>query len=252
MAHSNILVICEGPSEQDIYTKMANLFVGGGACKCYTFKTNLYELCDKLVENGLGVDIQKDEFDILTILKDFAKTQEDKDILSNKYESILLCFDVEFQASQYDESKLNLMVETFDNDSEQGQLILNYPMIESLYDHKNTWESYKDRDIPLEGLTSSTYSVCLAKRGIRSPQKGKCLYYTNDQFRLVLDLNIRKACYILGLDDVHSTEEFLRLASQKNILQSVKTHLYETQCIWIQNTSIFFLLDYIKYPFANN
>ena len=247
MAHSNILVVCEGNSEDKFFKKMGDLFVAKRSIDCYKYNTNLYLLYDELVRNGIGTDFAKDEFDTLTILKNIARSPEEKELLSKKFELIYLCFDADFQAEQFDKDKIEYMLDIFDNDSLQGQIMINYTMFESLYDTtRYEWESFQERIVVLDGLTSATYTALVSSRGLCSPAKSRCMLYMKEQFLKCLKLNLSKARYLIGVEkSFDCVQDFYDNITQKAIFESVLSRVLSTRELWVLNTGVFFLVDYV-------
>lgn len=71
-------------------------------------------------------------------------------LANGDFSEIYLIFDFDCQAPQYDDEKLQIMLDFFDNETEHGKLYINYPMIESFKHFKsipdldfNTYKVYK-------------------------------------------------------------------------------------------------------------
>ena len=130
-----ILFIFEGNKrEPQLFSSMQKLFFpkGNEAIIC-SFGNNIYELYRKMQEmDGVG--------DVVSILREKSKDKEDnpfKDVVSSSdFSEIYLFFDYDFHNRNYTLEELNVritsMLSVFDNETENGKLYINYPMVESI------------------------------------------------------------------------------------------------------------------------
>lgn len=130
-----ILFIFEGKKrEPHLFKTLENLFFKKGEeCIVYTFGNNIYELYKQLL--GLG-----NAGDLVSILRE--KSKEDKHNPLNSFSKtsdfseVYLFFDYDFQNNQLSLEKMNEhlteMLTFFDDETNNGKLYINYPMIESI------------------------------------------------------------------------------------------------------------------------
>lgn len=102
-----------------------------------SFGNNIYELY-RQIEN-MKID-GRDFSDIVSILKENLKGRKDNPLeniqTSDEFSEIYLFFDYDFQEDKFSLRDINeivkKMIELFDNETENGKLYINYPMVESL------------------------------------------------------------------------------------------------------------------------
>ena len=98
----------------------------------YSFGNNIYNLYKQIMELGTG--------DIVSLLREIHRGNEEnpfKDIASSSdFAEIYLFFDYDLQhkflSLEEINSRLKDMLELFDDETSNGKLYINYPMIESI------------------------------------------------------------------------------------------------------------------------
>jgi hypothetical protein len=109
---------------------------------------SIYNLYKEVKKYDDSVDI----FKLFTSFKNLSKF-ELKNIDSDTIASTYLFFDYD----KVDEAKIGKMLKFFDNETEQGKLYINYPMLESLRDTDNNILNFQDFE---------TYKEIVNKSGI--------------------------------------------------------------------------------------
>ncbi len=93
-----------------------------------SFGNNIYELYRQMHELGDGADIAG-------VLKENGAISEDYDM--SDFSDVFLFFDLDIhnenQPPQISAAQISEMLSYFDNETENGKLFINYPMIESIY-----------------------------------------------------------------------------------------------------------------------
>lgn len=125
-----ILFVFEGERrEVMMFKSIEHLFFSKGSERIIlSFKNNIYELYHQMKAMGEGADI-------VGLMKETGHS----DILGNSsdYSEIYLFFDLDIHNQNQDitQSRLQIreMLDFFDNETENGKLYINYPMIESIY-----------------------------------------------------------------------------------------------------------------------
>ncbi len=130
-----ILFVFEGDKrEPRLYRTLERLYFrkGNDNIIC-SFGNNIYELYNELSEYGYGGDI-------VSLMRERLTDRGDSTldgIRSSDISQIFLFFDYDFQNSQLSLEEINKRVEEmltlFDNETDNGKLYINYPMIESIY-----------------------------------------------------------------------------------------------------------------------
>lgn len=124
-----ILMVFEGEkTEKLIFDSLKKYFLNDKENRIiYSFHCGeIYSLCNKL---------QKDEDETLFfILKEKLQDKNPilKDILVEYVESIYLFFDYDNHAPTADDSKLQNMIEYYDDEFDNGKLFISYPMVEAI------------------------------------------------------------------------------------------------------------------------
>lgn len=130
-----ILFIFEGNKrEPQLFDSIQKLFFpkDNDAIVC-SFGNNIYELYRQLEELG-------GDGDVVSILREKYYDKEDNPFehitASSDFSEIYLFFDYDFHNQNYPLSELNRQLEEmlrlFDNETENGKLYINYPMVESI------------------------------------------------------------------------------------------------------------------------
>ena len=271
----NILFIVEGKKlEPEIIERMIHVY--GLKCVITSVCTNIHAIYQTLKkDDGFS--------DIIPVLKEFfieeieklesgvlkkgqrdqldqAKTDLKK--LNGKFAYRYLVFDSELQHGEFDASvsreeqiekncnELKDMLEFFNNESDQGKLYVNYPMMESYRDCDAFFdEGYKDRMVALDVLFAGKYKEQVGKRklsNVRTEKIGK------EDFDQLIRMNVFKLNRI-------STENWMRMkyddfivhSDQQSILSAEQNFMAKENAIAILNTLLFFTLDYYGRDFYN-
>lgn len=129
-----ILFVFEGKRrEPDIFKTLEFLFFPKGQAIVCSFGNNIYELYRQLdILDGAG--------DIVSILRDHNKNNPNSpfgpEVKSSDFSEIYLFFDYDFQNRNLPLDQMNRqiseMLNLFNNETENGKLYINYPMIEAI------------------------------------------------------------------------------------------------------------------------
>lgn len=129
-----ILFVFEGKRrEPDIFRTLEYLFFPKGQAIICSFGNNIYELYRKMQElDGAG--------DIVSLLRELNKNNPDSpftsETMSSDYSEIYLFFDYDFQNRNLTLEEMNRqifeMLDIFNDETDNGKLYINYPMIEAI------------------------------------------------------------------------------------------------------------------------
>lgn len=120
-----ILFVVEGAVAEAKFLKEFHEFVPIEMSEeIVTYKTNIYQLYNSLFAEGEGADL-------IRVLKEREKDPSRKSLLNQPFTEIYLLFDYDLHDSQYSDEKIVELMDYFDNSTENGLLLLNYPMLES-------------------------------------------------------------------------------------------------------------------------
>lgn len=191
MANSNnkrILIVVEGKkTEPYILKKSKNnlLSLVDLDYEITVFANPIYELYDAY---------KKGEYDDLVSYLHYEKNLElPDDVLPKQaFSAIYLIFDFESQYQKYSDEKIKELLELFNNETENGKLYINYPMIESFYHLKSFPDyEYNDRKISTLNLTSESYKTLVNQEAKIAKNK-----ITKKHLCYIIMQNYNKAKYI--------------------------------------------------------
>lgn len=194
-----ILFVFEGRKrEPALFSTIQTLFFpkGNEHIVC-SFGNNIYELYKELK----ALD---DDGDIVALLKDRFKNEQNnpfKDLKSADFSEIYLFFDYDFQNKNLSLPLINQqiadMLSIFDNETENGKLYINYPMIESIrYTKELPDEQYH------------TYTVTQTDCHLFKHLAGEFSYYKNLNF-IIIENNAHKAVTARRLEEVKNNWQYL-------------------------------------------
>jgi|GEM_PF-1252986 len=165
-----VLILFEGKTDQRYFTSIESMGTFSSLLKQgdYTpmlLKTSIYELYGPLIENR--------EYDSLPAylwrkgLLECLKDTRPQDMFSLIY----LVFDFDPLYHLYAPEKILALREHFSDETKEGLLYINYPMVESILDVEKTQDGYRvKRQRPLELCSSDSYkSIVRKETPLRSP-----------------------------------------------------------------------------------
>ncbi len=129
-----ILFIFEGKKREPmLFDTMKRLFFREGQSITCSFNNNIYQLYQDLQEMDEGADI-------VSVLREKNKDKEDspfnEDTRTSDFSEIYLFFDYDFQNKNLTLGEMNAqlkeLLELFNDETDNGKLYINYPMIESI------------------------------------------------------------------------------------------------------------------------
>lgn len=232
-----ILFICEG---EETERKFCNLiidryFIDNKKPKEYVaFGANVYSLYDEMSKDR--------DLDIIELIREKAKLKKDmatyEKLTMGGFDEVYLIFDYDFHAPQYSFEKILEMAEFFDNETENGKLYINYPMMESFKHFKS---------IPDEDFNNYKISKeeCLKYKKIVGDVS--CIKHFNDITLPILGIMIKQVLDKYGFiskKKLNNYETYLNEFSQSNLLHLQNKSLSKDGKIFVLNTSILWGLDY--------
>ncbi len=187
-----------------------------------------------------------------------SRTQEDLAKLERSFASVYLVFDSELQHRSNDTlapldviekniAELKEMLEFFDNETDQGKLYVNYPMMESYRDCDNFFdEGYRDRLVSLDILFGRTpakgYKSLVASRKLANIRNR---HISQEQFNRLTCMNVFKLNWMKHhLWQKPNYDEFLKISLQENILELEHYSCRSLNAVTVLNTLLFFIIDY--------
>ena len=205
---NNILFIVEG--EVDEVNILGNntrglLSLVGVNANVVAVANPIYELYDFL---------NNDEYeDIVSYLRFKKKIQIDR--AKGAFSAIYLVFDFEHHYKKYSDDKIIEMLKFFNNETENGQLYISYPMVEAFY-HINSIPDleYINRTVDIDLIKNSgkeykalvSRASCLKKNNIKK-----------EQYIEIIKANYNKAIKIMS--------------TETGVIDYLKILLYEINCV---------------------
>ena len=133
MAENKVLFIVEGEREEVRFIqKLFETCFKKKGYRIYSYSTNIHVL-SQLLYNEYP-DFDEGDVDIQLALRSKEKDEEKRRVLGDKYTDIFMIFDFDPQDSHTHFDTVKRMLKYFNDSTNQGQLYINYPMMES-YKH---------------------------------------------------------------------------------------------------------------------
>ena len=216
---------------------------------------NIYDLYNELLTYD-------DAGDIVSIMRENLANRGDStldNIRSSDISEIYLFFDYDFQNSQLSIDEINRRVEKmltlFDDETENGKLYINYPMVESIrYTKELPDDHYKDYVVSREECTDfkhlardfSSYNSLdhiLFKNG-ETPTKEKFIK-VKDNWQYLLRMNVCKANFIVTGTNIMPKDK--KRISQLDIFTNQRLKYVDPlQSVAVLNSFPIFIYDYMK------
>lgn len=249
-----ILFVFEGKErEPQLYRALEKLFFPKETdCIVCSFGNNIYELYRQITKLGEGADI-------VSVLREQLKGREDdplKDIsTSSVFAEIYLFFDYDLHHRYLPLSEINRrlheMLVMFDDETANGKLYINYPMIESIrYTKELPDTDYYLYTIPKDQCGGfkriahgfSAYSSLDFLTDIRERR----IEVTKQNWQHLKDMNVCKANYICC--EANTYPEQKSDIAQRTIFESqLQKYVNTDDCsVAILNAFPIFLYDYFK------
>lgn len=242
------LVIVEGGHLEPVFfNQLKNVFSLN--LDIYCLKNNIYLLYRKMRDMGFNGDIRD-------VLSEICTTDEEREVLSQKFAYTYLIFDFDPQhTEEYEKndpletivnrniSKVKEMASYFidETDPTIGKLYINYPMMEAFKDCDSfDDDDYLSRMIELKDIKQ--YKSIVGTRKMANKRVDK---YTINDYSQLARQNVRKAGKMFpDFNDPISYEWYIKYLSQINILLRETEYIRLLNKLSVLNTSSFFALDY--------
>lgn len=253
-----ILFIFEGVDrEPHIYQTLERLYFpkDNDNIIC-SFGNNIYDLYNKMNEYG-------GDGDIVAVMKEHLADTGDttfSNIRRTDISEIFLFFDYDFHHSQLPIAEINTRVEEmlnlFDDETSNGKLYINYPMIESIRYTKelpdNNYctyavsreESHDFKRLTHEFSTYSNYDHILFKDNEIRPTKERYLTI-KDNWNILIQMNVCKANWLISGKQLFPESKFD--INQLEIFRSQKQKYVDRDvCVSVLNAFPLFIFEYFK------
>ena len=251
-----ILFVFEGAKrEPDLFRAIETLFFQDKQNIVCSFGNNIYELYNELQSfEGDG--------DIVSILKERYQGQKDSpftdDAKSSDFSEIYLIFDYDFQNKNISldvmNSQLEEMLDKFNDETDNGRLYINYPMVEAIRYTKNLPDKdYWTYVVSRKECTDSSFksiadsfsdykSLDFLTLSTRRTATEKEIRSRLDNWRLLIVQNVSKANYICSGEN--EMPEDKDAVSQNAIFDAQKVYIIRSESVSILSAFPLFLFDY--------
>lgn len=243
-----IAIIVEGENRELGYFKnISSLFFPPEKILlvCLPAGENIYMLWKRLNADNF-------ETDIIEVLRECSAIAKDelKNYTRQDFQEVYLFFDLDSHQNNLKEGEdpdaiLEKMLETFDNETENGKLYISYPMCEALRDiQKSTCKSsYRClldiADISKYKKLSATYSK------FTSVKK-----YTVETWEMIIAIFlIRCQCLFHVGDTDHAYHWYKQCVTTANIFENEQILIHESRKVFVLSAFPEFLVDYFKEEF---
>ena len=262
-----ILFIFEGKKrEPQLFKTLEYLFFSNRNEEAivYSFGNNVYELYTQM----LGLD---GAGSIVSILREKSKNEKNNPLSNfsntSDFSEIYLFFDYDFQNSNFSlpemNERLEKMLDFFDNETDNGKLYINYPMIESIrctekLPDSDYWQYTVTREVchhfkhyvtqqyqHYKSFDFITFQLDGKSQKVNVPTAEK-FNEIERNWQHLKKQNVSKANYICNGDLSHLPEK--RSITQQKIFIAQLEKYVNTECcnVAILNAFPIFLYDYFK------
>lgn len=198
-----------------------------------SYCTNIYTLYSEMfLENDPS------SIDLKQLLKGRESSKEKKGIFDENYSDILLIFDLDPQAPDFDAYKIQRMADYFTESSDMGKLFINYPMVEAFYHMASIPdEHYDEYYATLEELAAGNYKSRVNCENRNRDYRKFAVNKT--ECSIVIRQNIQKAYRL-----INSMGEQETLPEQKQVLNAQLGLLNQFEKVAVLSTCPFFIPEY--------
>lgn len=250
MVHSRnkILLIVEGEkTEPKLFEQLGKVkWNQSSELQIIDIRTNIYSLYQSIL--NLNEGFRDDSTSTIEVLRQILinnRRLEDAKKLEDKYPYIYLFFDLEIQDNHYENKKsvLKEMMNYFYDETENGLLLINYPMIESYRDYKEPLidSNYKNLFVKVDDVLNKKYKSIVNQRGTNK----NISKYTSKEFELLFLQNLLKANYILEKDFIAPEyDSFENIIIGQSILEKQFEYITTENKIAVLCTCLFVFVYY--------
>lgn len=252
-----ILFVFEGEKrEPELFRAIEKLFFKDSQHIVCSFGNNIYELYQRLKDLD-------DSGDIVSVLRERYDGGQDspfsEEAKSSDFSEIYLIFDYDFHNRNISLEEMNLriseMLDMFDNETENGKLYINYPMVEAIrytkYLPDSMFYTYivsrqQCRDISFKNMADefSDYKSLdfLTLNTRREAMKSEICSRT-ENWKLIKEQNVTKANYLCT--GVLTIPEDKEVICQKEIFSAqLQKYVLPTESVSILSAFPLFLYEY--------
>lgn len=248
MSRAVTLFIVEGENRDWRFVdQMAGTFLQGRfatAVVSMPASQNIYMLYERLESDGFDTDV------VEVLRESVPAAKEALDGISRgEIGEVYLFFDYDphhdnIPGGGSSEAALDKMLEFFDNETENGKLYISYPMVEALYDYRESrCQAFSSCLVPLADIGSY-------KRMSGKGNPNASGHMEIGQWKDILAIYPLKVRCLLGLDAI-DFDSYREAVTTESILESQRLLGTEQGLVFVLSAFPQFLYDYFKRDFWN-
>ena len=251
-----ILFVFEGEErEPGLFRTLERLFFKKQDYIICSFGNNIYELYQQMHSYG-------DDGEFVDVLKEYLAKKGDKTlsgIRSSQISEVFLFFDYDFQNSHLSLDEMNKrlesMLELFDEETGNGKLYINYPMVESIRYTKelpdDKYVNYVVTRTECRNFKRLANEFCVYEnldyiilKQSEKPSKER-YSFVKDNWKCLVDMNVKKANFLVSGHNVLPVEK--STIGQRFIFDAqLEKFVGENECVAVLNSFPLFLFEYLK------
>ncbi len=240
---SKYLFIVEGTNDEEKFIN--RLFEKMNLSQKYeivTYNTNIHNLANILINNN-HID---DSLDIKLLLREFEKDKEKKKLLSQDFSDIILVFDFEPQQDHPRFEQIRLMLEFFNDSTNNGKLYINYPMMQS-YRHFGHLPDDRFKELKVLNADAKNY-----KQLVNEISKYKdAKHHSYALFVSLAYHHLLKFHYIINNQYILPTANYVTHDKYLELFDIQYKHFIDDKYVYVINTLILFMIEYNTKTFYN-
>ena len=244
------LFVFEGHrAESKFVEKLEQNFLGERISVKCVYEAEIYQLYKSLETEEL-------DFDIVELLKERSDENANllKDYTRDSFAYIYLFFDYDAHSTLADDSKIEKMLDFFDNETENGLLYISYPMVEAIRHYKDL-DSFKELTVKCKRANCpykdncENLEACMKEPHYKTVSASECRpdlnninKYTNDVWQNLIYAHVSKMNYLVN--DLFAFPEKTELQSAIFDKQLEKHVNHKCPMVAVLSAFPIYVLDY--------
>ncbi len=237
---ANILFLLEGASREKKYFNVMNRIFSDrikSKINFFYYGTNIHVLYDELKKDS--------SLDIIELVKEKAKKDKDdknyKILNENKFGEIYLIFDLDPQDDNFTCNRIQEMLDLFNNETENGKLYVNYPMVESFKHFKSIPDiDYNDYKVKIDDCTKYKRNVAKISCINHFKEIDKKIFFN------IVKQNVSKINLLVNDSKTYDYNTYINTLNQNNIFRIQRKEIELDNSIYVINSMCLWPLDYFN------
>lgn len=225
-----ILLLIEGNvTEEDFFFSMNKKFLGKKELEIVALRCNIYSLYNVLKEYDFDIELEK----AIKLAPNCSNADKEKLTGFFSYKYLIFDFDFQEDSLNFDEkiAVLKQMANTFNNDSEFGLLLINYPMFESYREKYNCSQLEQNA---FGDFKSKNYKDIIDKRGLKIDSTK----LKHDDYYSLISSSLMMTNYVVNNSFSIPNEKEYEAITSISILEKQVATLRKDYFVYCLNTSL--------------